>query len=252
MAPPAATEPATQPAFTLSQQQLNFFETFGFLQIPGLFADDIAEITAAFDEVFARTPDPFVLPSDNTYHVCRDPEQQHTPREIIPMFLDQHERLGALRHDPRVVGVATALLGDDYEFAESDGNLFNCDVYWHLDAFGSPIAQPHAKLYFYLDPLDASTGALRMIPGTNALSGPYVDRLRQDFSPPTKATEVYGVGLEDIPHWSLDVQPGDLVVGNHRTLHGSFGGRKGRRLFTVNFRKGPLAVDGVWPPPLDD
>src|SRR4051795_10372186 len=33
-----------------------FFEAFGFLRLPGALAADIAEITEAFDRVFAETP----------------------------------------------------------------------------------------------------------------------------------------------------------------------------------------------------
>ena len=37
----------------LTQQQVRFFETFGFLTLPGLFRDEIEQITEAFEAVFA-------------------------------------------------------------------------------------------------------------------------------------------------------------------------------------------------------
>jgi hypothetical protein len=38
-----------------------------------------------------------------------------------------------------------------------------------------------------------------------------------------------------VPSWTVDVDPGDLVVGNFRTMHASFNGGVRRRLFTMNF-----------------
>ena len=35
----------------LNQQQLNFFDTFGYQALPGLIADCIDEITNAFEQV---------------------------------------------------------------------------------------------------------------------------------------------------------------------------------------------------------
>ena len=36
----------------LTAQQLHFFDTFGFLQFPGLLAQEAEAITAAFEEVW--------------------------------------------------------------------------------------------------------------------------------------------------------------------------------------------------------
>ena len=38
----------------LTAQQLHFFDTFGFLQFPGLLAQEADAITAAFEEVWGR------------------------------------------------------------------------------------------------------------------------------------------------------------------------------------------------------
>ena len=39
-------------AFSLSEQQVRFFETFGYLGFPGLMADRIDQITEAFETVW--------------------------------------------------------------------------------------------------------------------------------------------------------------------------------------------------------
>ncbi len=38
----------------LTEQLISFFETFGYLGLPGLLSDCIDEITAAFEEVWAQ------------------------------------------------------------------------------------------------------------------------------------------------------------------------------------------------------
>ena len=37
----------------LTPEQLGFFDTFCFLALPGALADSVAEITAAFEEIWA-------------------------------------------------------------------------------------------------------------------------------------------------------------------------------------------------------
>jgi len=38
----------------LTEQQLRFFDAFGFLKFPGLFAEEMGEITNAFEQVWAK------------------------------------------------------------------------------------------------------------------------------------------------------------------------------------------------------
>ena len=38
----------------LTEQQLRFFDAFGFLKFPGLFAKEMGEITNAFEQVWAE------------------------------------------------------------------------------------------------------------------------------------------------------------------------------------------------------
>jgi len=224
--------------FALSDQQITFFNTFGFLKIPGLFRDDFSRLERGFEQAFGSEDEPTVLDPRNPYHESRDPAYANLVRSMVPYFLERSDDLVWLKSDPRVVGLVTSLIGPRYEYAESDGNRFNCDVKWHIDAYGSPIEQFHIKLYFYLDPLEGSTGALRVIPGSNHYTETYAQTLyRELMGDPTRCEDLFGVSLEEIPSWTLDVQPGDLLVGNYRTLHGSFNGGVGRRLFTVNFKE---------------
>lgn len=222
----------------LSDQQVAFFRTFGCLKLPGLFASEIDRIETGFEEAFSSEPEPTILDPANPYHTSRLQGFERRVRDMVPFFVERSENLRWIRHDPRVLGIAHQLLGDTFEYAESDGNLFNCDVYWHIDAFGAPISQRHIKMYFYLDALRQSNGALRVIPGTNHYEEAYAQSLYRDLmADPSLCAEKFGIPLDEIPSWTLEVDPGDLLVGDYRTLHGSFGGSAGRRLFTVNFRE---------------
>jgi phytanoyl-CoA dioxygenase PhyH len=216
----------------LTRQQVKYFQTFGFLKLPGLFADDIDDITAAFEEVFARLPVEG-YPSMETY-VELHGEQR---RLIIPQFVTKHPTLNQLRDDPRVTGILTSLLGPDHEYAESDGNLFDCESFWHSDTYGAPMLIHHVKLSFYLDPLTAGSGAIRVIPGTQHFKESFATALRNSFRDPTQIEDHFGVAARDIPSVALETQPGDLVVWDFRTIHASYHGGTRRRLFSINYRE---------------
>jgi len=226
--------PAGAPGDThrLTDAQIRYFETFGYLKVPGLFAADIEDIRAGFEDVFAN----------NESWELNEWLHFDKRRSIVPQFIDRNETLRALRDDPRVVGIATSILGPDYEYAESDGSLFFCDSSWHPDIYGAPIEQYHLKLSFYLDPLTAETGAIRMIPGTNHLGTTYANTLYGKLQRPEEIADTFGVNYDEIPSVPIASEPGDLLMWNYRTVHASFGGDERRRLFSISFRQ-PAATE---------
>src|SRR5262245_39527906 len=190
--------------FVLTKSQVASFKTFGFLKIPALYAPEIDRIREGFEEVFANEPSQLLDPR-NPYHHARDARYEEETREIIPAFIDKSPKLSWLRNDPRTVAVAKGLLGDGYVYAESDGNLFNCDVYWHLDAYGAVEDVEHIKLSFYLDELHHDTGALRVIPGSHFQSS-YTKKLHRGIAhEPARVRENLGLMVDQIPSWTLDV-----------------------------------------------
>ena len=244
MADRSGVREADREEFTLTPQQVAYFTTFGFLKLPGLFARDIERIREGFEEVFARET-PRMLSPDNEYHESRDPRYREETRAIIPSFIDKSPNLAWLRDDPRVLAVARGLLGE-YRYAESDGNLFNCDVLWHLDVYGASADAEHIKLSFYLDELHHDTGALRVIPGSQFAGTSYARELYKLLAhQPNRVPDNVGIAIDQVPSWTLEVEPGDLIVGNFRTMHGSFNGAARRRLFTVNFAAVPEETAGA-------
>ena len=131
----------------LTEQQVRFFETYGYLGLPGLMADRIDEILQEFAGVWqARGGGHSGQPHDGSRRSC-----------IVP-FIDQSENLSALLDDPRILDAATSLLGDDFNYMGSDGNYYAGDTPWHSDGWHPNIR--HIKIAFYLDPLTRDTGCL--------------------------------------------------------------------------------------------
>jgi hypothetical protein len=52
-----AASGAPAPPVLLSREQIDFFETFGYLALPGALADDIAWVQHEFEAVWAARPD---------------------------------------------------------------------------------------------------------------------------------------------------------------------------------------------------
>ena len=127
----------------LTAQQRAFFDTFGYLAFPGLLLDRIDEITHAFEAIWEN-------------HGGGHDGQPHDPtrRSCIVQFVDQSETLCTMLDDPRIYDVACDLLGDDFNYMGSDGNLYAGDTPWHSD--GHHEHYLHVKFAFYLDRIDGA------------------------------------------------------------------------------------------------
>ena len=99
------------------------------------------------------------------------------------------------------------------------------------------VSVPADRFSFYLDPLRADTGAIRMIPGTNHYLTNFAGTLVRTLQQPEDIEHTYGVRWDEIPSYVVETDPGDLVVWSFRTIHASFGGDARRRLFSMSFRE---------------
>ncbi|MEO8397386.1 MAG: phytanoyl-CoA dioxygenase family protein [Chloroflexota bacterium] len=209
----------------LTPQQLAFMDTFGYLSFPGLLNDRIDDILNAFETIWAE-------------HGGGQNGEVHdgTRRSAIVPFIDQSEYLSGLLDDPRINGIFTSLLGDDFNYIGSDGNFYVGDTNWHsdLDWAGGSIGTPRLKYYkmaFYLDPLTRSSGALRVIPGSHRFGEAYAEGLEKQVR---KSQDLWGISGAEIPAMALETNPGDVVVFNFATKHSAWGGNQQRRMFTIN------------------
>lgn len=202
----------------LTEQQVRFFEVFGYLAFPGLLDDIIEEIQSEFEALWAER---------GGGHNGSEHDGQR--RSCVVPFIDQRPRLSALVDDPRIHGIATTLLGEDFNYMGSDGNLYAGDTGWHSDGQHPEIL--HVKLAFYLDPVTRDTGCLRVIPGSHRMGEGYADTLQKEIG---RSGELWGKGHPEVPCVALETHPGDLVCFNHNTKHAAFGGSGRRRMFTIN------------------
>ncbi|MDA0709277.1 MAG: phytanoyl-CoA dioxygenase family protein [bacterium] len=204
--------------FVLSDQQLSFFETFGFLSFPGLLSDCAQEIIDTFESVWR---------GHGGGHAGRD--HDGTRRSCIVPFIDQHERLCALLDDERIHGILTGILGDDFNYVGSDGNYYAGDTAWHSDGWGKAVR--FVKVAFYLDEVTRTTGCLRVIPGSHHLQDVFANTLQTAVR---QSQDKWGVNGSEVPALALETRPGDVVLFNHDLKHASFGGGTRRRMFTIN------------------
>jgi Phytanoyl-CoA dioxygenase (PhyH) len=206
---------------TLTAQQLRFFQTFGFIVWRQAFSSDEASwISRQFDDVLAEDRQGREFVGDK--------------RQGVLGFVEQREQLWQLLEDDRIYLTVEQLLGAGFVWIGSDGNLYVGNTGWHPD---NSAAYRRVKVAFYLDPVDKATGCLRVIPGSQ-LSG-LADRLK-GCPPRGDADESpYGMDGSDIPYFPLDSRPGDVVFFNQGVYHASYGGKTGRRMFTLNFGAKP-------------
>ena len=208
----------------LTEQQIRFFETFGYIVMPGLMKDEIGAITQEFEAVFTDKG------------VVHDPAK----RTCIVPFVDQREGLAALLDHPQIEGLAASLLGDAFNYVGSDGNYYTGDTPWHSDGFHT--VGRFIKIAFYLDPVSRDTGALRVIPGSHRAGDDWAAKKAG------KSEELWGVAQNAVPAVSLDSQPGDVVAFNHNLMHAAFGGSSRRRMFTLNLSQRAESVEEVEDP----
>jgi hypothetical protein len=204
----------------LTEQQVDYFNTFGFMKFPGLLADQIGEIEAAFEGIWA----------DHGGGHNGKPHDGQARSCLVP-FIDQSERLCQLIDHPAIVGIASSLLGDDFNYCSSDGNYYVGDTKWHSDGWRSPDGYLYIKMAIYLDPLTKENGCLRVIPGSHRPGDWFSDRLHAQIR---QSQELLGVDGPEVPAMPLETTPGDLLVFNHNTKHAAFGGGSARRMFTIN------------------
>lgn len=99
--------------------------------------------------------------------------------------------------------VAHQLLGRAVVPFRAKGTVYSHETSWHRD---TELDISAVSILAYLDPLDAETGALRVVPGSHR---------RPSTAPPDVAScgEV------------LSTRPGDLIILDERTRHSSAGGK---------------------------
>jgi hypothetical protein len=136
--------------------------------------------------------------------------------------------LASLLEDPRFCEAAEQLYGDDVFGIASDINRYVGDTHWHPDT-GS-IHQYGVKFAYYLQPVGAENGALRVIPGSH--KQPFHDELRQKMSE-------LELGIRDVPAYVFESEPGDAIAFDVRCWHASWGGGIDRWMCVLVYYNNP-------------
>ena len=152
-------------------------------------------------------------------------------------FMERKPYLSGLVDDDRVYNIGVDLLGLDFILHATSGARRVGDTPWHADQTpDSPLRS--ANISFYTDPLTRATGCLRIIPGSHRAGSPdLLAPLRSistdpDFRP-------FGMLPSELPCYSYETEPGDVIVFKAKLLHASFGSHVARHMHLISFMGNP-------------
>ena len=231
----------------LSSEQISFFDTFGYLVFRGLFsAQEMEVIDRAFEDVMAEDRVGQAYRGDKRHSVAACAELRPALRAVI--------------EDDRIYGAMEDLLGPDLIWLGSDGNYYTGDTAWHSD--GTVMDMGRIKVALYLDPVSRDTGCLRFIPGSHKmplheeLQALRVERTKQTIQEGRNDAEAldkyrekgidvdaqaFDTAPDQLPAYAAESQPGDVVMFDENLYHASFGGKTGRRMFTMCYANVPAS-----------
>ena len=141
----------------LTRQQIDYFETFGFLCLRQLYSpEEMAEITRETDGLLAANSGRRTGPS----------------HQAVSSFVEMGSGLAGLPEDDRIYGPVGQLLGEGFVWGNSEGvsGSFNetNDHQWHCDRAGQiDLNYRRLKIMIYLQAMRREAGALRVIPGSH-------------------------------------------------------------------------------------
>ena len=107
----------------LPHYQQRFFDSFGFLRLPGLMIAEMGWITEEFEAALV------------------DSGQGHDggQRTSFTSAVERRERLCALLEHPGINGVLRGLLGDDFLLLGMGADIYAGDSQWHPDMAVAPV-----------------------------------------------------------------------------------------------------------------
>ena len=211
----------------LTQQQINHFNTFGYLVIRQLFnSDEMKMISDGFEW--------------SIQNIGGGKEHDGSHRTMFGGAIEHTPEMCAILDHPRILGLLGGVIGEDFNFCGGDGNYYTGDTGWHPDGSWGQLWS--VKVAFYLDDLTKDTGCLRVIPGSH-----HPDHfIRKNKVNLNDSMELFGVHPKDVPgNVPLETKPGDISIFNHDTYHAAFGGGQWRRMFTMNCTRRAKTLDDL-------
>ena len=205
----------------LTNEQIGFFNEFGFLVFRQLFSPEEiktigSEAEVALDEIYQG--------------------REGGPQGSWVSLLGPSTPFNAsLLEDERFYGIATQLFDANIIGLNTDMLWWQANTGWHrdLDVPGNT----GLKLIYYLDTLQAENGALRVVPGSHIephhTNVPEVKPLcltpkDGDYMQKVRRLEIQS-GDHMLPSVAVESEPGDVIAFAMPLLHASFGGAPNRR-----------------------
>ena len=206
-------------AVGISSEQVRFYQTFGYLVLKSFFSpEELKVICSEVDCAFEEQHD--------------EPFDGNTRRDVY--LVDELTPFCAgLLENPRCLTAAKQLEGEDILGHVCHAAEYVGDSDWHRDTKTS--FQSGMGFRCYLDPVDADSGALQVMPTSHRIPRYY------DDDDPLWAG-VVPLPVKDVPATCLATKPGDVVAIDFRIWHGSYGGRPGRRMVSVDYFDNPRNV----------
>ena len=222
---------------------VNYFNAFGFIKVPGLLKSEVRSISKAFDVGMKAKYG--TLSSDRHY--------------LYPQMLDECETLHQLLEHPKLTKIISDLLGEDFLYKGSDGNIFTKSTPWHRDYL---IRGRSCKVLIYLQESKADSGALRVIPGTQFVDDSFSSFVGEALTWPEPPIDggfdekgIFGQGHNPIqfgfnrtiPQTAIATEPGDVIIFNHNLIHCTNATRSPhrRRLLGLHFAKNPETIEDL-------
>jgi hypothetical protein len=207
----------------LSDQQVDYYRTFGFLVLPGYLDErETAELGEELDRA---------LRDGYGVHFGDRGDWGHS----LPMMSRQRTPVSlALVEDARFLGGAAQLLDARVLPVYAEGNMLFGAAGFHTDC---GTGSQGVKFVAYLEPLTAATGALQLMPGSH----------HPDFSAAIEACEARNPAMDaeelwrkvtGLPCYVAETRPGDVIAFTWHTWHASVGG-KDRRQWTISYGRDP-------------
>ena len=135
----------------LTEQQVAFFKTFGYLVVRELLTPtEVETVTQAFDW--------------SIQNWGGGDKHNGSIRTMLGGPIEHTPELCALMDHPGVLGLIGGVTGEDFNYCSGDGNYYTGDTGWHPDGNWGQLWA--TKAAFYLDEVKRDSGCLRVIPGS--------------------------------------------------------------------------------------
>jgi hypothetical protein len=215
----------------VTDQQLDHYRTFGFVVLPAYLSQrETIALGREFDDALR---DAFGA------HYHQRPSRGGIEGHYLPM-MSRHRTSTSLGlvEDPRFLGAARRLLKGPVLPTYAEGILLFGQAGFHDD---DGTGSTGVKFVAYLEPLAASTGALRLMPGSH----------HPDFAASLKGWERRHPALDaqglrrqlgGVPCYVAETRPGDVIAFDWHTWHASIGGTD-RRQWTISYAKDPRTAE---------